>query len=292
MTSVRTSSWLDGISRSLIHRAARAAPEPLSARLEEEWLADLEARPGVLARLRLALGCAWAGRVIAYDQAAAGWSARRAASAGGGVLELDSPGSSPFSRRTLTLLLVIGLHAAVLYGVATEVIKVHKADVPDVVLDPFKPAPPRPPLPNVPRPTTTVWRLSPPEIPRHVGVAPETPTLIDSGPPQLPPGPPGTHEAHRVTGGPGAGFPSTDDFYPSMSIFRGERGIATVQVCVDPKGRLTSAPSIVASTGSARLDEGALKLAKAGSGHYRATTEDGSPVSACYAFRIRFDLKG
>jgi TonB family protein len=96
----------------------------------------------------------------------------------------------------------------------------------------------------------------------------------------------------RVTGGPGAGFPSTDDFYPSTAIYRGERGVATVQVCVDPKGRLTSEPSIVATTGSARLDQGALKLAKAGSGHYRASTQDGLPVSSCYSFRIRFDIKG
>ena len=44
-------------------------------------------------------------------------------------------------------------------------------------------------------------------------------------------------------------------------------------------------------TGSARLDEGALKLARAGSGHYRATTEDGRPVNSCYPFRIRFQIK-
>jgi hypothetical protein len=35
----------------------------------------------------------------------------------------------------------------------------------------------------------------------------------------------------------------------------------------------------------------ALKLAKAGSGHYLATTEDGRPVNSCYPFRIRFQIK-
>jgi TonB family protein len=70
-----------------------------------------------------------------------------------------------------------------------------------------------------------------------------------------------------------------------------EQGIATVRVCVDVNGRLTSDPTTLQSTGSSRLDEGALKLARAGSGHYRATTEDGRPVNSCYPFRIRFQLK-
>jgi hypothetical protein len=39
------------------------------------------------------------------------------------------------------------------------------------------------------------------------------------------------------------------------------------------------------------LDEGAIKLAKAGSGHYRATTENGTPVSSCYGFLIKFNLQ-
>jgi hypothetical protein len=40
-----------------------------------------------------------------------------------------------------------------------------------------------------------------------------------------------------------------------------------------------------------RLDEGALKLAKAGSGHYRTTTENGRPVSFCYPLNVRFQLR-
>jgi TonB family protein len=70
----------------------------------------------------------------------------------------------------------------------------------------------------------------------------------------------------------------------------GENGVAIVGVCVDENGRLTSNPTLAKSSGSAALDNGALKLAKAGSGHYRSTTEDGRPVSYCYPFRIRFQL--
>jgi Gram-negative bacterial TonB protein C-terminal len=64
-----------------------------------------------------------------------------------------------------------------------------------------------------------------------------------------------------------------------------------VRVCVDDNGRLASDPLIAQTSGSARLDEGALKLARAGSGHYRTTTENGRPVSYCYPLNVRFELK-
>jgi hypothetical protein len=70
-----------------------------------------------------------------------------------------------------------------------------------------------------------------------------------------------------------------------------EQGIGTVKVCMDAHGRLMSDPTILQGTGIPRLDEGALKLARAGSGHYRATTENGQPVDSCYAFRVRFQLR-
>jgi TonB family protein len=95
-----------------------------------------------------------------------------------------------------------------------------------------------------------------------------------------------------VVGGPGMGFPDTEDYYPAAARRFGEKGLATVQVCVDPAGRLTAAPTIAQSSGSARLDEGALRLARAGSGHYRPTTEDGRAVSSCYPYRIRFRDQG
>jgi TonB family protein len=99
------------------------------------------------------------------------------------------------------------------------------------------------------------------------------------------------HVVSRVAGGPGAGFPETSDYYPAAEVRAGNEGVSMVRVCVDPKGRLTSGPSIERSSGFARLDEGALRLARAGSGHYKASTEDGEPVNSCYPFGIRFQLK-
>jgi len=60
-------SELQGVSRWLIHHAARRVPESLSSRLEEEWLADLECRSSALSRLGLALGCWWATMVIVNE---------------------------------------------------------------------------------------------------------------------------------------------------------------------------------------------------------------------------------
>ena len=94
----------------------------------------------------------------------------------------------------------------------------------------------------------------------------------------------------RQVGGPGRGFPNTEGFYPAASRRAGEQGVSTVRVCVDATGHLTGEPSIARSSGIARLDEGALTLARAGSGYYRSTVEDGNPVADCYAFRIHFTL--
>lgn len=116
MNSKRELNWVDGFAHCLIHRAARRAPEPLPERLEEEWLADFAERRGGLSRLRFAVGCCWATGVIAREQGVAALAAT-SSPLGHGYLVGDG-GSPLFSRRAVTFLLVAGLHAAVLYGLA------------------------------------------------------------------------------------------------------------------------------------------------------------------------------
>jgi len=65
----------------------------------------------------------------------------------------------------------------------------------------------------------------------------------------------------------------------------------TVHVCVGPDGKLTEEPTVVKSPGSARLDGGALKLAKAGSGRYIPATEDGKPITKCINYNVKFQLR-
>jgi len=305
MTSERELDFIDGISRNLVHRAAQRTPETLSERLEEEWLADMAERRGRFSRLRLAVGCYWATYTIAREHSVAAREQRVAtvAAAGPRVAQVNFAGyvqenASLFSGRSATFLLVAFLHAAVLCGLAVglsskfpkviptrfEAFVIEKKLPPSVL--------PHPPTPNWSSPTVD----RPPPIDRLPPIEQESPPpgdakVVTTEPPgtDMTPLPPA--RVIRVQGEPGKGFPNTADFYPSASIRLGEMGVAAVRACVDGNGRLTADPSIVQSSGKPRLDEAALKLARAGSGHYRATTEDGKPVSSCYAFGIRFDLR-
>jgi TonB family protein len=279
----------------LIRRAARSAPEALSGRLEEEWLADLAARPSAWSRARFAIGCCWATKVIALEHTGA--TAALASHAAGAKVAIPFPHNNfrPLSRRSATLALVVGLHIALFYGLIMGL---------DVNIKKLL----TPPLQNLILPQTH-RNVSPPPIPppafRHSRIEPLVPEFpptqgLDENPPQVreaPSDPPssGTETppqvVNRVQGGPGSGFPNPDDFYPSAAKRLEEQGIAIVSVCVDANGRLISDPTTVQTSGSARLDAGALQLAKAGSGHYRPSTEDGRSVNACYPFRVRFQLR-
>ncbi|MGP8033598.1 MAG: energy transducer TonB [Steroidobacteraceae bacterium] len=281
--------WVERVALSLVERAARKAPASLSARLEEEWLADLEGRRGAIARLSFALGCCRATRVIALELAA---PVRATAATGGKTATLfGEPGPSILSRRTTVFVLIGILHALVILGLASGMTReVSQTPPPRIQVTlasnvPLRPAPPPPSTPSLvqfhPVAPLTPWTGESPAGAITVATA--------VGPPAVAAATPG--RVVRVTGGPGRGFPDTADYYPAPSIRLAEKGVATVRVCVDGAGRLTADPQIAQSSGSARLDAGALRLAKAGSGRYRPSTEDGRPVSSCYPFGIRFELK-
>jgi TonB family protein len=285
------------LPRWLIRGAARAAPPALGERLQEEWLADLSVRHSALARLGFALGCCWATVVIGREYGAA---ATAAAAAGGQAVVLPGPpGDSGFpTRNSVTVIAVLAFHLIIFYALLVG-LGVRK--ITEILPGPFKYVDVHerirpPPVPEMPRVKFTDTDVTV-EIPKDLEPPPvqSEDDRVDPVRTELPPGrPTGTsplHEVNRTTGGPGTGFPNAEDFYPSPSRMREEQGIATVRVCVDPRGRLTAAPSTVQSSGYPRLDAAALQLARAGSGHYRASTEDGVPVDACYAFRVRFELR-
>jgi TonB family protein len=282
--------WVEALVRRLIQHAARNAPPSLSQRLEEEWLADLAARHGQMARLRLAIGCCWATRVITHEHVAPNVPATSPTTGNRIMTAYVQHDPSFVSRRTAAVLLIVCLHCVLIYFLATGLAHKMAAVIPPLmqvgVLDKV-PEHRQPPPP--PQPTLAPTRLEVPEPDLTVDVPPDGNTIREPVIQESPPSPPKV--LNRVLGGPGKGFPTTDDYYPSASRRLGEKGIASVRVCVDPNGLLTAEPMIAQSSGSARLDEGAVKLAKAGSGHYRATTEDGRPVNSCYPFRIRFELR-
>ena len=284
--------WAEGWARRLIEHAACKAPPALSARLAEEWLADLPARRGAIAHLRFALGCCWASKVIAHELGAALGATATSTTVRTAAL-YTSTGPSFDSRRSAVSFLIVSLHVLVIYGLAAGMARTVLETPPDrlqVSLPPKAPARERTASPLNPQLAPVElevpeqhWTLEfPLESVAVAEVNARTREFAAASPP-----PP----VERALGGPGAGFPNTADYYPDAARRLGEKGSALVQVCVDATGRLMANPTLAQSSGSVRLDEGALRLARAGSGHYRATTEDGKPVNACYPFRVRFELK-
>ena len=213
--------WLDGIARNLIWLAARKAPPALTERLGEEWLADLTTRSGAFSQLRFAIGCCWATTVIAHEFGA---PVRPAAAAVAGsrttVVDHSGPGPS-FSRRTTVILLIVGLHVLVICVLATgiEVPKVFKANPPRIEVG-FLPKP-APPVPQIPvHPTLSpvkVHHPTPPEPTMPTEQTVTTQAQVTEAPPVRPTDPPLPTPVNRVLGGPGPGFPNTDDFYPEAS---------------------------------------------------------------------------
>jgi periplasmic protein TonB len=286
----------DGLAQRVVRRAAQHAPPPLTARLQEEWLADLLCRKGPVSRLRFALGCCWAVQLIAHEHCVAPAAASATATAGRGAAAGHARYNWPvLSRRTLVLFAIFGLHVLLIYcfanGLAQTIVRVIDRPLQTYFISEPKPSdvPPPPSAPtlvhpslNAPLPDLTLNVAPEPGAIREPPAPPHEPTLVSTHPPLA---------VTRVMGGPDHGFPNTDDYYPTASRRLGETGSAVVRVCVDEQGRLTALPAVVRSSGSARLDEGAIRLARAGSGHYRPTIEDGRPVNSCYAFRITFTLR-
>ena len=294
MTSERTQDRVDGIVLRLIRRAARRAPESLAQRLEEEWRADLAERHGRLAQLRFGIGCCWAMNAIVREHGVAVVAAT-GSPAGHGPVAAVAPNDFPyFSTRVPTFLLIVCLHAAVLYGLAVGLGSKFIKPSPTSFVASEIDAPPRRELPVPQQPKITKTKIElPPQEPLPPIESDQT-DVIEATPGEAPRNvlpPVAPTAASRIPGGPGIGFPNTNDFYPDSAIREREEGAAIVRACVDVKGRLVSDPTIIRSSGIVRLDEAALGLAKAGSGHYRATTEDGRPVDSCYPFRIRFELR-
>jgi TonB family protein len=277
----------------LIRHAARRAPGQLAERLEEEWRADLSARHSAISRLRFAFGCSWATWVIALEHRPLRTQAA-SATAGGVVTGFWGGGARLFTDRSTTFVVVVFIHVALFYALMSGLTMHLVKSIPAPLQPRFLTVPrERESLPPPANPLIDKQRIAIPtpqfrysEFPTDTVTDTATTPNGSTTPPLAP-----AHQVTRVSGGPGSGFPSAEDVYPMMAMRLGEQGVAAVHVCVDAAGRLTTVPSIAQSSGSARLDEGAILLAKAGSGHYRPSTEDGRPVASCYSFRVRFQLR-
>lgn len=199
-----------------------------------------------------------------------------------------------FTRRGIVLVAIVALHVFIAWALATglarRAIELVAPPLQTEIVEEVqkRDQPPPPPPPQLERPPVEV---PPPDVAIDLPVETQSTAIQDvTDKPINKAPPPPAKPVNRVGGGPAKGFPATEDYYPPASKRLGEQGSATVHVCVAANGKLTGEPTVQQTSGSSRLDEGAVKLAKAGSGHYRPSTEDGKPIDSCFPFRIKFEL--
>ena len=195
------------------------------------------------------------------------------------------------TRRGVVLMVIIGLHVFIAWAIATGLAhRAIEAIAPPIQTDIVEEVktekePPPPPPPEFQKPPVEV---PPPDVTIDLPVeAPQTTAITAVAATPHPPAPPvhvGTHKAPTTP----KNFPNSEDYYPAASKRLNEEGAPTVHVCVAASGKLSAAPIIAQSSGSARLDEGALNLAKAG--RYVAGSDDGKPIDGCFDFRIKFQM--
>jgi protein TonB len=200
-----------------------------------------------------------------------------------------------FTRRTIVFAVIVGVHIllgwAFATGLATKVIQTIAPPIKTEIIEEVKEqdTPPPPPPPEFERPPVEV---PPPEVSIDIPVDTQQSTAItdvtDRPVPMAPPPPPPPRQVKHASIDQKR-FPASEDYYPAASKRLGEEGSPTVHVCVGPGGKLTEEPTIATSSGNARLDEGAIKLAKAG--RYVSGTVDGQPTTDCLNFKVTFVLK-
>ena len=200
--------------------------------------------------------------------------------------------SSFFTRRGVVVVAIIGLHALVLYalasGLARKMVEVIAPNIEADIVEELKTddEPPPPPPPEMERPPVEV---PPPEV--SIDLPMETTTtaiqdVTDKPPPPAPPPPP------RVAGSPAKmkSAVDPDQFYPPGAKRREEQGSPVVQACVGPNGRLVREPVITETSGFPELDGAAVKVAKAN--RYTPAMEGGTALpESCVKFKVKFVIK-
>jgi periplasmic protein TonB len=204
--------------------------------------------------------------------------------------------STFFSRRAIAFVAIVLLHILLIYGLASGLAhRVIEAVAPPIQTDIVQEVqkrdePPPPPPPKLERPPVEV---PPPDVAINLptesnstAITDVTNKHVEAAPPPPPPPP---KPAQIVKASMGKGFPDPDSFYPPASQRLEEQGTALVEACIGAQGTLVAEPSIAHTSGKSRLDEAALKVARAGSGRYRPGTEDGKPMAkSCFQFNVKF----
>jgi protein TonB len=196
-----------------------------------------------------------------------------------------------FTRRTAVLVAIVALHLFILWALATGLArKAIEVLAPPIQTDiveeeKTKSEPPPPPPPEMQK---QVVEVPPPDINIAMPEAGPATNAISAvvAQPHAPAPPP-----HPAAPGVPVKFKplDTDGFYPDASRRLSEEGTATIHVCVGANGKISEAPTITATSGHDRLDQGAISYAKAL--RYSPQMDEGKPVDGCINFRVKFSLR-
>lgn len=199
---------------------------------------------------------------------------------------------APPPRRSTAFLVIVALHALVIYGFLSVFVPPKAAPLPLTlqwtVIDQVPRSEPLPtPEPRSFKPTAG-QPVPIPSLP--------LPPLGLTTSEEIPAGP--NTEVGSSDGLPGAGSlvplsyvitKPLDEYYPPGSIRSSEQGVSILQVCVGADGTLASAPALEAGSGYPRLDAAALKWAREAL-RFTPAQRDGKAVPACKGFRVTFKL--
>jgi TonB family protein len=83
-------------------------------------------------------------------------------------------------------------------------------------------------------------------------------------------------------------LPNSEEYYPPDLRRLNVQGATHVRVCVDARGTRVGDPTVEESSGNARLDIGALNVAR--HGRYARSMQGEIPVGSCFRFRISFKI--
>jgi protein TonB len=201
--------------------------------------------------------------------------------------------SSFFTGRGAVLVAIVALHLVLIWALATglarRAIEVLAPPIQTTIVEEVKKeeAPPPPPPPQFERPPV---ELPPPDVTINVPVEVDTTAIRVTNTPVVRAPPVAVARSHTNAGVTGKNFPRSEDFYPEASRRLEETGSVQMHACVDGSGKLTEEPTVVKG-GNARLEGGAMRLAKAASGKYTPATDDGKPVPGCVNFIVTFKLR-
>ena len=197
-----------------------------------------------------------------------------------------------FTRRTVVLFAIIALHIFLAWvlatGLASRAIQMVAPPIKTTIVQQTKQQlkPPPPPPPQLQQQQVEV---PPPVVNINIPQAAQTHAItvvkkvVKAAPP---PAPVSVTPLRAIANG----FPPTDDYYPDASRRLGEQGTALVKLCIGAGGRVVGEPAIQKSSGSSRLDQAAIRYARATSGHFSPETRNGQPVTVCTALPIKFQL--